>query len=61
MMKPEPEIYMHLLERFGLRAQECVFVDDLQANVDAAKSVGLHSIRFQNATQCQLELDQLLL
>ena len=61
MMKPEPEIYMHLLERFGLRAQECVFVDDLQVNVDAAKSVGLHSIRFQNATQCQMELDLLLL
>lgn len=61
MMKPEPEIYLHLLERFGLRAQECVFVDDLQANVEGAKSVGLHAIRFQNATQCQQELDQLLL
>jgi putative hydrolase of the HAD superfamily len=61
MMKPEPEIYLHLLERFGLRAQECVFVDDIQANVDGAMSVGLHAIRFQNATQCQRELDELLL
>jgi putative hydrolase of the HAD superfamily len=61
LMKPEPEIYLHLLERFGLRAQECVFVDDMQANVDGAKSVGLHAIRFHNATQCQQELDELLL
>jgi putative hydrolase of the HAD superfamily len=61
MMKPEPQIYLHLLERFGLRAQESVFVDDLQANVDGAKGVGLHAIRFQNATQCQQELDELLL
>jgi putative hydrolase of the HAD superfamily len=59
-MKPEPQIYLHLLERFGLIARESVFVDDLQANVDAAKAVGLHAIRFQNATQCQQELDELL-
>jgi putative hydrolase of the HAD superfamily len=60
LMKPEPEIYRHLLERFDLRAHESVFVDDLQANVDAAKAVGLHAIRFQNATQCQQELEALL-
>ena len=60
LLKPEPEIYMHLLERFGLRAQESVFVDDVQANVDGAKSVGLHAIRFRDATQCQQELDELL-
>jgi len=60
MMKPEPQIYLHLLERFGLIARESVFVDDMQANVDAAKAVGLHAIRFQNATQCQQELDELL-
>jgi putative hydrolase of the HAD superfamily len=60
MMKPEPEIYLHLLERFGLKPAECVFIDDLQANVDAAKGVGLHAIRFQDATQCQQEFDELL-
>jgi putative hydrolase of the HAD superfamily len=60
MMKPEPQIYLHLLERFGLVARESVFVDDMQANVDAAKAVGLHAIRFQDAAQCQQELDELL-
>jgi putative hydrolase of the HAD superfamily len=60
MMKPEPEIYLHLLERFDLRAHESVFVDDLQANVDAAKRVGLHAVRFQNAIQCEQELEALL-
>jgi hypothetical protein len=32
----------------------------MQANVDAALAVGLHAIRFHNATQCQQELDVLL-
>jgi putative hydrolase of the HAD superfamily len=60
LMKPEPEIYLHLLARFDLRAHETVFVDDLQANVDAAKGVGIHAICFQNAIQCERELEQLL-
>jgi putative hydrolase of the HAD superfamily len=60
LMKPEPEIYLHLLERFGLQAAECVFIDDLQVNVDAAKAVGLHAIRFQNVSQCELEFAALL-
>jgi putative hydrolase of the HAD superfamily len=60
LMKPEPEIYLHLLERFGLQPAESVFIDDLQANVDAAKGVGLHAIRFQNAIQCQQDFDALL-
>jgi putative hydrolase of the HAD superfamily len=60
LMKPEPEIYLHLLERFGLQPAQSVFIDDLQANVDAAKRVGLHAIRFQTATQCQQEFDELL-
>ncbi|HEY6453735.1 MAG TPA: HAD family phosphatase [Steroidobacteraceae bacterium] len=60
LMKPEPEIYLHLLERFGLRPAESVFIDDLQANVDAAKRVGLHALRFHNARQCQQDFDELL-
>jgi epoxide hydrolase-like predicted phosphatase len=61
MMKPEPEIYLHLLQRFGLRAEESVFIDDLQVNVDAAIGVGLHAIRFQDAAQCQRDLETLLI
>jgi putative hydrolase of the HAD superfamily len=60
MMKPEAQIYRHLLERFDLLAHESVFVDDLQPNVDAAKAVGLHAICFRNATQCEQELEALL-
>jgi putative hydrolase of the HAD superfamily len=60
LMKPEPEIYLHLLERFGLQPAESVFIDDLQVNVDAARGVGLHAIRFQNAVQCLQEFDELL-
>ncbi|HTD73303.1 MAG TPA: HAD family phosphatase [Steroidobacteraceae bacterium] len=60
MMKPEPEVFMHLLETFDLRAEESVFIDDLPANVESARQVGLHAICFKDAAQCRRELDQIL-
>jgi putative hydrolase of the HAD superfamily len=56
MVKPEPAIFRHLLERYGLRAGDTVFVDDLPVNVEAAQRLGLHGIVFENAAQCELAL-----
>jgi len=53
MIKPEPAVFLHLLDKFALRAEESVFIDDAAANVDAAKSVGLHAIWFRDAAQCR--------
>jgi putative hydrolase of the HAD superfamily len=60
MMKPEPEVFMHLLATFHLRAAECVFVDDLLANIESARQVGLHTVWFKDVAQCRRELDQIL-
>jgi putative hydrolase of the HAD superfamily len=60
MMKPEPEVFVHLLSTFNLRAQECVFIDDLPANIESARRVGLQAIWFKDAAQCRRELDQIL-
>lgn len=45
-IKPEPEIYHTLMERYGLKAEECFFLDDRQENVDGAEVCGIHAIRF---------------
>lgn len=44
--KPDPEIYRRLLRKYDLRAEECVFIDDSQANIDAANALGLRGFRF---------------
>ncbi|MBO3745033.1 HAD family phosphatase [Streptosporangiaceae bacterium NEAU-GS5] len=44
MRKPEPGIFEHALGLVGLPAEECVFVDDIEANVTAAQSLGLTAI-----------------
>lgn len=60
MMKPEPEVFMHLLATFNLRPEESVFIDDLPANIESARQVGLHTVWFKDAAQCRRELDQIL-
>lgn len=44
MSKPSEAFYRCLLNRYGLTPSECVFLDDNKNNVDAAASIGIHSI-----------------
>ncbi|GAA3830214.1 hypothetical protein GCM10022226_58820 [Sphaerisporangium flaviroseum] len=41
MRKPEPRIFHHALGLVGLRPQECVFIDDIEANITAAQALGI--------------------
>jgi epoxide hydrolase-like predicted phosphatase len=57
--KPEPEIYELCLTRLGLAAESCVFVDDLEINVTAARELGLHGVRFRDTAQAVAEIGAL--
>ena len=54
LLKPEPEIFRTFLAHFGLRAGDCVFVDDVPANIAGAKDAGMDGICF-NATREPIE------
>ena len=56
LLKPEPEIYRRALDRWGLNAEECVFVDDKQANIDGCQAVGIKGIRFAGCTALRHQL-----
>ncbi len=56
LCKPEPGIYEHLLREFGLKAEDTLFIDDVQKNLDAAAKLGIHTLRFETAAQCEREL-----
>ena len=58
--KPEPEIYAITLERLGLPAEACAFVDDLEVNVGAAREAGMHGIVFRDNARTIAELASLL-
>ena len=44
-IKPDPKIYTALLEKYTLKADECLFFDDRKKNVDGAIACGMHSIQ----------------
>ncbi|MCM1188085.1 MAG: HAD family phosphatase [bacterium] len=56
IIKPDRAIYELLLSRYGLKAQECVFLDDTLKNVEAAKACGFYGIWFKSREQAEEEL-----
>ena len=58
--KPEPEIYAITLERLGLSAAACAFVDDVAVNVDAAREAGMAGVVYRDTAQAIAELEALL-
>ena len=54
--KPEPLIYEMTLERVGIPAAECLFIDDLIANCEAAREHGINAVHFQDTEQAIAEV-----
>ena len=45
-VKPQPEIFHILMDRFKLDANECIFIDDIPENVAGAEAVGIKGVQF---------------
>jgi putative hydrolase of the HAD superfamily len=61
MRKPEPAIYELTLERLGgVAPGACLFVDDIEANCDAARALGMTAVQFRDNEQAIPEIRALL-
>lgn len=58
--KPEPEIYRRTVERLGLPARGCLFVDDLEENCATARAVGMRAVRFTSNEQAIADIEHAL-
>ncbi|MCA9324651.1 HAD family phosphatase [Candidatus Saccharibacteria bacterium] len=56
LIKPEPEIFKHIMKKLSVNPQECIFIDDNPRNVAAARTLGIHGIVFANLQQLKKEL-----
>lgn len=57
--KPDPTVFALAIERFGVDPARTVFVDDISANVEAARVAGLTAIQFTSALELRTSLEQL--
>ena len=48
MIKPNPAIYEYILKNYNLNPEECLFIDDMEANIEAAKAAGIKGFLFRN-------------
>ncbi|MEX2161750.1 MAG: HAD family phosphatase [Anaerolineales bacterium] len=60
MMKPDPAIYAHALRQLDVAPAAAVFIDDVPANIEAARQAGMHGILFASRQQALAELQVLL-
>ena len=56
-VKPDPRLFHVLLDRYGLKAEECTFVDDNPDNVEASRRLGMTGIVFHGADALRNELN----
>lgn len=59
-IKPDPAIYHHLMDTYGLKPEECLFFDDRERNVQGAEAVGISAILVTSREQLAQELDKIL-
>lgn len=59
MRKPEPEIFRRAVELTGLAPEECVFIDDIRHNVDAAIELGMTGILHHSPERTRTELAEI--
>ncbi|WP_322964608.1 HAD family hydrolase [Sphingomonas fuzhouensis] len=59
LVKPDPAIYTLALNRFGLTPGQAVFIDDNQANIEAAAALGIHALHFTDVATLRPQLREL--
>ena len=59
-VKPEKHIYEACLSELGLKAEECIFIDDSEINISGAEAIGLHGILYTSLDKLKELLKEIL-
>lgn len=60
MMKPQKEIYLSLVNKYQLDIKDCIFLDDLEENVEAARTLGIKTFQIKERKEISNILKDLL-
>ncbi len=53
LAKPDPRFYQLMLDQLGIKAEEAIFIDDFEENVEGARAVGIKGVQFKNTQQAR--------
>ena len=57
-LKPDKECYYALLNKYNLKAEECIFIDDTKVNVESANEIGIKGILFDNIDNVKKKVEE---
>jgi|1186.fasta_scaffold01512_6 epoxide hydrolase-like predicted phosphatase len=60
LLKPDPRIFALAAERLGVLPEEVVFLDDVEANVDAARASGWHAVQHRSTPESIREMERIV-
>jgi 2-haloacid dehalogenase len=55
--KPDPAVFLRLLDRFDLTPKTTLMIDDTKENLDTARQLGMQTILFRSSRQLRMELE----
>ena len=58
-MKPDPEIYHILLDALQVEAEDCIFIDDIESNIETATQLGFIGIHFSTPDELRDQFEKL--
>lgn len=61
LLKPQKQIYEHLIEVYSINPKESIFIDDTPANIETAKILGFNAIQFISPKQMAADLKNYIL
>lgn len=59
-IKPDKECYEILLEKYNLKPNECIFIDDMITNVEAANKIGINGVLFNNLEDVKEKIESII-
>lgn len=60
VIKPDEAIYKMLLEKYLLKASECIFIDDMEENVKTAERLGMHGVHFTGYDTAREKVEKII-
>ena len=60
LLKPDPNFFTAMLEDLGVPPEDCLFIDDTQPNVEAAKKLGITALHFRGVDTLRQDLRMVL-
>lgn len=58
LVKPDPAFYRLLTDRYALEPGHCLFIDDVERNVEGALAAGMQAVRFESPAALRRELQE---